>query len=53
MYLRYSGLIEKQVFKNILISSVGITISVLMFHIFIRNSLIKIKIFEFKSVLVF
>jgi hypothetical protein len=33
MYLRYPTLIQKEVFGNILFLAVGITFSVLIFHI--------------------
>ena len=43
MYLTGSILIQKQVSKNILFFEVGITFSMLMFQIFTRISLLKIK----------
>jgi hypothetical protein len=43
MYLRYSALILKQVSENILFFAVGITFSVLVFQIFTRILLLKIK----------
>jgi hypothetical protein len=43
MYLRSSTLIQKQVSQNILSFAIGITFLVLMFQIFTRNLLLKIK----------
>jgi hypothetical protein len=46
MYLRCPALIQKQVSGNILFFAVGITFSVLMFHIFIGIPLLTIKNIE-------
>ena len=46
MYLRCSALIEKQVFKNILLFEANITILGLMFQIFTRILLVEDKNFE-------
>ena len=46
MYLRRLASIQKQVSKNILFFAVGITFSVLMFQVFTRISLLKVKNFE-------
>ena len=43
MYLRSSTLIQKQVSQNILSFAIGIIFLVLMFQIFTRNLLLKIK----------